>query len=130
MRAELQNKIMRFLCVGGLGFCVDAAVLGALMFVGLPATLARIASIACAMTTTYLLNRHFSFKTEQKKSSTEYIRYILVSVASASINYGVYAACLGILPPHAALCVGVACGMLLNFCGYNFWVFGGRKLPA
>ncbi len=130
MRAQLYSKIIRFLCVGGLGFCVDAGVLGALLYFGISPIGARIVSIGCAIMTTYLLNRHFSFKPAPTKNPDEALRYVLVSLYSACLNYGVYVLCLGLMPPHVAMCFGVGAGMALNFIGYNFWVFSAKLVES
>jgi putative flippase GtrA len=124
---KLGAKIIRYLCVGGFGFCVDALVLSLLMTAGVSSSGARIISLLCAMTLTWLLNRRFGFRMTTQKSPTEYLRYALVSLLSAGLNYGIYFICLGFMIPLGALCVGTASAMVLNFCGYNFWVFSNQQ---
>jgi putative flippase GtrA len=123
----LSTKIIRYLGVGSLGFCIDALVLTVLTKLGLSSGSARIVSLLCSITITWLLNRRFGFRVITQKSPSEYLRYALVSLLSAIINYAVYLSCLAILIPLGALCVGTACAMVFNFCGYNFWVFSNQQ---
>jgi putative flippase GtrA len=120
------DKLLRFLCVGGIGFCVDAAVLVLLTRAGLSAYLARMISLACSISLTWILNRHFSFGVSSYHAAFEYGRYAIVAMVAAAVNYGVYALCLTQTTPLVAMVAGSAAAILLTFTGYDRWVFVRR----
>jgi putative flippase GtrA len=124
-RSQTQKGI-RFLAVGGLGFCVDLGVLLVLVYAGMSGYLARIVSLACSITLTWMLNRHISFGRSADTPVIEYVRYAVVALGAAAVNYAVYAACLTIAPAGSAMIAGSAVAMLLTFTGYDRWVFAAR----
>jgi putative flippase GtrA len=124
-RSSLE-KALRFLCVGGIGFCLDAAVLVLLTRAGLSAYVARLISLACSISLTWILNRHFSFGESSYHAAFEYGRYAIVAMLAAAVNYGVYALCLTQTTPLVAMVAGSAAAILLTFTGYDRWVFVRR----
>jgi putative flippase GtrA len=87
---------------------------------------ARIVAIAVAMTTTWLLNRHFTFGASKRSVVSEGFRYGFIGVVTSLINYGVYALLLigaPLLSPYAALVFASIAAMLFSFFGYSRYVF-------
>jgi putative flippase GtrA len=117
------QKALRFLLVGGTGFCVDLAVLVILTHAGMSAWGARAASLACSITLTWVLNRRFSFGASGFSAAGEYGRYGVVALIAAAVNYGAYALCLAFVAPPLAMLAGSAMAILLTFTGYDRWVF-------
>lgn len=124
---SFRAKALRFLGVGGLGFCVDAGLLLLLTGAGTSPYGARALSLACSITLTWILNRRFSFAVRAQASVLEYGRYVLVALTAAGVNYGIYALCIFYLSPLLAMVAGSAAAMALTFTGYDRWVFGTRK---
>jgi putative flippase GtrA len=120
------EKALRFLCVGGIGFCLDAAMLVLLTRAGLSAHLARLVSLSCSISLTWVLNRHFSFGVSSFHAAFEYGRYAIVALVAAAVNYGVYALCLTQMTPLVAMVAGSAAAIALTFTGYDRWVFVRR----
>ncbi len=120
---SFRQKALRFLGVGGLGFCIDAGTLLLLTRLGLSPYIARAVSLSCSITLTWILNRHFSFGASARSAASEYGRYAVVALIAATVNYAVYAACVGSMSPLLALVAGSAVAILLTFTGYDRWVF-------
>jgi putative flippase GtrA len=74
------------------------------------------------MLTTWLLNRRFTFGVRKQKTVSEALRYAMVALVSALLNFLLYSwlVKIGIWPP---LAVAIATGTLM---GFSF--FGYRRL--
>ncbi len=111
--------MLRFAVVGVIGFGVDGLSLTLLMALGLPPLIARPPAFLIAVTATFLLNRVFTFADRRATSvQGEAAGYLAVQVVGALINYGVFAAVLGLVPaihPLLALAAGSIAGMVFNF---------------
>jgi len=121
------SRILRFGFVGGVGFLTDAAVL-ALLLAATPLGpfLARLVSIGCAMTVTWLCNRSLTFQPSTRGALHEGARYGGVAIAVSIFNYLVYSGLLIAMPwmpPLAALVVASAVAMALSYLGYSRLVF-------
>jgi putative flippase GtrA len=121
------RRAARFAIVGGLGFCVDAAVLAlVLRWSGADPFLARAASITVALSATWLLNRSLTFAPSSRGVVVEGARYGGVGIATSLLNYAIYSALLLIVPdlaPLAALGLASLLAMALSFLGYSRLVF-------
>jgi Predicted membrane protein len=121
------NRIVRFLCVGAVGFFADAAMLALLTSIlGIEPLIARCLSIAFALMVTWLLNRTLTFGSSSRGMAIEGARYGGVGVATSLFNYAIYAALLlaaPATPPLVALVVASAAATLLSYLGYSRLVF-------
>lgn len=124
-------RFLRFALVGAAGFVVDAGILLALMQgAGWHPLLARGVSLLCAIGTTWLLNRHFTFRISRPFRHREWLAYFLCMGMGAAANYGIYALGMALLPipvlpwrALAALVVATLAAMLLNYNAMRLWVF-------
>ncbi len=124
------GQFLRFCIVGGVGFCVDAAVLLLLVgAAGLNPVAARFASFGCAVLATFELNRRWAFA---GATPQPYLRrlatYLGVQGVGFAFNLGVYAAAYLILPapfnaPVLSLAYASILALLVNFAGARFIVF-------
>lgn len=115
---------IRFLCVGGAGFCMDAGVTFLLIENGVAAWLARVPAILLAIIFTWLSNRYFTYKVDKPRSAREAARYLLVALTMALINYLIYLLLVdGGLWPVAAVTLATACQTILSFHAYRYFVF-------
>lgn len=121
------SRILRFAFVGGVGFLTDALLLALLLAVSpLGPFVARIVSIGCAMTVTWLCNRTLTFQASGRGVLQEGARYGTVAIAIAVFNYLVYSGLLLAMPwmpPLAALVVSSGTAMALSYLGYSRLVF-------
>lgn len=130
----LGRHFRRFLVVGAIGFLVDACVL-AVLFHGLHVGLlaARLLSFGCAVTVTWLLNRHYTFAERRSASrAREWTRYTAVNGLGALINLGVFLALAELHAlfaswPLLALAVASAVALFFNFAASRALVFHGRE---
>jgi putative flippase GtrA len=136
MQALLANaeiaRFVRFACVGGTGFLVDAGILMLLHNgIGLDPYSSRVISIAIAVFTTWRLNRSLTFGASSASQAAEGLRYFFVAVLTACLNYAVYALVLMVLPsmpPVLAAVVATVVAMGFSYAGYSRFVFAGAGL--
>ena len=85
--------MLRFLLVGAVGFIVDAGVLLLLTHgFGASPVWGRIPSLLIALTTTWWLHRHFTFKwaREVTPSAREWLRFALANGVGNGANLAIY----------------------------------------
>lgn len=132
-------RILKFAVTGGIGFVVDVGMLTFLTVVfDMNPYLARVFAILVAMTTTWLINRRYTFQVHDKVTDRRALvaeggRYGLVAVAAALVNYAVYAVTLYSLPevmfgshdipPPIAAVVGSGVAMFFSYFGYSRFAF-------
>jgi putative flippase GtrA len=126
------REFLSFAFVGVIGFGVDLGVLylvaPLLGWYG-----ARVVSFMAAATTTWALNRRYTFTTRESGASLlrEYAHYLLTMLAGALVNYTVYVLTLHWLSGHFAPAVGVAlgscAGLAVNFLSARYLVFKSAR---
>jgi putative flippase GtrA len=91
--------------------------------------LGRVFSYLVAATSTWKINRGFTFQTDRKYNvHREWIRYLSLNAIGGGINYAVYSVCVGLFEiVQAHLTLGVAAGSIsglaFNFTASKRWVF-------
>ncbi len=138
------GEFVRFAITGSIGFCVDLVVLLFLVDVfGVAPLLAKAASFAVALPTTWLINRAWTFKhrlgVPAKLSLKEFGAYLGIQLTGASVNYATFAVVLltspltGDVALVVATAAGVLAGMSINYAGNKWVVFrrrpGSRPTP-
>lgn len=120
-------RFIRFACVGGIGFAIDAGLLAFLHYgAGLDPYSARLVSISASALTTWRLNRSLTFGASKRSQASEGFRYALVAAATAGLNYLVYVALLIAfpeLPPIVAAIGATLAAMFFSYAGYSRLVF-------
>ena len=116
-------QFLRFGVVGTVGFVVDTAVLYAGLALGLGLYSGRAVSYVAAASTTWALNRAWTFRDSgQAPAARQWALFLLVNLIGFACNYGTYAALIAFVPLVAAHPVlGVAAGALAGMVG-NFWL--------
>lgn len=125
-------RFIKFCCVGVAGFAVDAGIVTGLTALGLDPFLGRLISFLCGMTTTWFLNRVFTFADHDEKWLSQWLRFASVNSIGGLINYAVYAAAVALVPffrDHLVLAValGSVAGLAWNFTGSSKLVFHRRR---
>ena len=120
---------IRFLLVGGMGFCIDAGLTYLLIQLTLAPWLARIPAILLAMAFTWLANRYFTYRVNKARSTNEAMRYAFVALIMALINYLIYLFLVryGVWPV-AAVTLATACQTMISFHAYRHFVFSEAKI--
>jgi putative flippase GtrA len=125
------ERFLRFALVGVAGFLVDASVVAVLIRVfAIGPYQARIGSYLFAVTTTWWLNRRFTFRSTSPPAR-ELAAFALTNALGALVNLSVYAAIIawcGSLGwiPVAAVAVGSLMGLCINFLLSSKIVFSAR----
>jgi putative flippase GtrA len=128
--AAMGRELARFAIVGAIGFSVDAGVLHLLVAkAGWSPFAARALSFPPALTSTFLLNRAWTFKSLRIPAVQAYGAYTLIQIAGALINLAVFALCVLLVPvlyqwPLIALAIGAVASLLVNFAASRRLVFG------
>jgi putative flippase GtrA len=127
-RSEL---FIRFALVGVVGFLVDAGVVAILVrLLGVGPYPARACSYLFAVTTTWSLNRQFTFESSSPPFR-EFLAFLLTNGLGATINLLVYAVLIAWrgsagLMPVIGVAVGSLAGLLVNFVFSSKLVFSKR----
>lgn len=129
----MQKTIMQFLrfgVVGVAGFLVDAGVLTAMLWAGIGPYAGRVVSYLAAASTTFALNRAWTFRSAARDApvAAQWGRFVLLNLIGFAANYGTYAALIAGTETVAAYpVIGVAAGslagMFLNFGLSRRYVF-------
>lgn len=126
----LLRRLIRFLCIALVAFCVDISVLGAMtVWVGTPLWMGRLLSLPLAASTAWYLHRQFTFSDRRRRhKALQWGHYLLVNGASGLVNYALYVVLISVslwMRHHFAIAVipGAACAALLNFTAANLWVY-------
>jgi len=126
------RTLTRFGLIGVLGFLVDAGVLHLLVsLLGANLFLARLCSFTCAATTTWAINRVFTFSAIprlRREMLAEWAAYFAASIGGGCINYLAFALLVYLSSsfralPSAAVAIGTLAGTSFNFFMYSKYVF-------
>ena len=132
---QIFDEFVRFSLVGVIGFFVDASVLYIVMLgFSFDPYSGRCFSYLIAATTTWYLNRRFTFR--RSKSSLpqhQWAKFVLVNAVGGAVNYGVYAALIAVEVPYAseplvAVGAGSLAGLTFNFTASRTLVFASRRI--
>jgi len=130
-RSRTLLQFSRFGIVGTIGFAVDAAVLYLGLAFGLGLYAGRALSYLAAATTTWALNRSWTFRGEgQHPALRQWVAFVLINLVGFACNYGTYAALVSSVEfvaqyPVIGVAAGSIAGMMGNFLLSRRFVFGG-----
>ena len=131
---DASKEFLRFLVAGAAGFAVDYGML--LAFTGAlhwPPLMARVGSVALAISSTWLINRMWTFRpaageTRARDIAREALGYGAVQLTGAAANFLIYASLVAILGSKplnllAALVAGSCAALAINYFGARRFVF-------
>lgn len=132
-RGRTLLQFLRFGVVGTVGFVVDTAVLYAGLALGLGLYGGRAVSYLAAATTTWALNRAWTFRDQgqgQAPVMRQWALFVAINLVGFAFNYGTYAALVAGVAfvaqhPVIGVAAGSLAGMLGNFLLSRRFVFGG-----
>lgn len=123
-------QFLRFGVVGTAGFLVDSAVLLAMLALGLGPYGGRVVSYLAAASTTFALNRAWTFRTAARDApvAAQWGRFVMLNLVGFAANYGTYAALIAAMPlvaahPVLGVAAGSVAGMFINFGLSRRYVF-------
>ena len=127
------RQFLSFGIVGFIGFLVDSAALYAAVAAGLGLYAGRMVSYVIAATSTWILNRSFTFaKSSSRNWFAEWCRFLLSQLSGAAVNISTYAMLIFFSPwvartPIIGVAFGSIAGMLVNFLAARSYAF--QKSP-
>lgn len=130
-RSRVAGQFLRFGVVGTVGFLVDTAVLYAGLAAGLGLYSGRALSYVAAATTTWALNRAWTFRGQgDSPVLRQWALFLAVNLVGFACNYGTYAALVwgtttAAQHPVIGVAAGALAGMVGNFLLSRRYVFGG-----
>ena len=128
----LSAQFLRFGVVGIAGFAVDAGVLRGLIELGFGYYGGRAISFLTAATTTWILNRSFTFRRDAPSAfahpAAEWVSYLGLMLIGGMANYGTYALAVESSEtvhryPELGVALGSLAGMVINFWSAKRMVF-------
>ncbi len=123
------TQFLRFGIMGTVGYAVDVAVLYLAVALGAGPLLGRVPAYLAAATTTYALNRRFTFGRSGHAGGRGWALFLVLNLGGFALNYGAYALLVHAGTPLAvAVAGGALAGMGLNFSLSRRFVFGARGL--
>ncbi|MGG5811198.1 GtrA family protein [Falsiroseomonas sp. CW058] len=128
-RSRTVLQFGRFGVVGTVGFLVDTAVLYAALALGLGLYSGRAVSYVAAATTTWGLNRAWTFRGQgDAPVMRQWALFLAVNLVGFACNYGTYAALVGGVTlaaqhPVIGVAAGALAGMVGNFLLSRRYVF-------
>jgi putative flippase GtrA len=128
---------LRFLVVGGIGFCVDGGLLLLLNDgAGWSPLAARSVGFPVAVTVTWWLNRIWTFQTGRSQPvRRQYALYLAIQIVGLAINFSIFALLVRSMPwfaawPIAALAIGSIVAMFATYILSRRIAFAARKAPT
>ncbi|GJH20531.1 GtrA family protein [Caballeronia novacaledonica] len=127
------SQLLKFGVVGVIGFLVDAGMLYMLLWSSMGYLSGRCVSFLVAATTTWLINRRFTFTAGKHRSlPMEWLSYLLAMSAGGLVNFAAYQAVMSsfrytAILPLCAVATGSIAGMIVNFVVAKWWVFRHPK---
>lgn len=131
-RLRFLGEVFRFGVVGVVGFVVDASVLTLGISAGTGPWIGRLLSYVAAATTTYCLNRVWTFRAaDRSRPMRDWGVFLIVNLLGFACNYGAYAALIAGVPlvrefPVLGVAAGALAGMAGNFLLSKRYVFRSR----
>jgi len=124
------TEFLRFAAVGVVGLFADIAALTlALEILHLDLYSGRVFSYLIAATTTWALNRRFTFtQADQSSPFKQWVKFLGANAIGGVVNYAVYAAIVtftvvGAAYPQIGVAAGSIAGLFFNFTVNKLWVF-------
>ena len=156
LKVLFHNRVARFIVVGVTNTAISFGVLN-LAFYKLHQgkIVSSIIATTCAVTFSFILNRHFVFSDKSRRLHQQAVPFVLVTlIGSVLILNTVYIVTIKLLNGHEtflidlaktitgikfsknfvdinfATVVGAAAALTWNYNGYRLFVFKGSKLPS
>ena len=123
----LFNQVLSFGAVGLVGFVANAGLV-ALLSGAIGPERAQLLAFPVAVTTTWSLNRRYTFRARGGGLLREWLRYILANALGWAANNGLFFVLIMSMPfvhrqPVLAVAAGSVAGMVFNFTTSKRFVF-------
>ncbi|MEM7250330.1 MAG: GtrA family protein [Pseudomonadota bacterium] len=128
----ISRRFALFATFGVVGFVVDAGVLWGLTSLDMNVFAARLISFGCAVTSTWYLNRTFTFKPGPTRLLVEWARFVSANAIGGLINYATFAVAVWQVAfvasyPILGVALGSIAGLAWNYTASKRFVFSSRS---
>jgi putative flippase GtrA len=123
----------RFLLAGAAGYAVNLAVYGSAVHVAhADYRLSAMLAFCMALTTTFVLNRRFTFGFHEATVGRLAPRYVVVCLVGFAVNLLALQVFVDVahLPKLLAQALAIALAAPVNFAGQRLWTFASSREPA
>lgn len=120
----IADQRIRFLISGGVNTIVGYGTFAILIHIGVFYLIANIASTIAGMTSSYILNKFFTFK-QMERSYSELVRFITVYITSFLLGNIILYLFVGImkLNPYVIGIVNLIFTTLISWFGHKYYSF-------
>ena len=125
------TQFIKFSLVGLLNTAIHYGIFYVTyQYMGLYHLLASTIGFCFAVTNSYLINKHWTFKTRGSKVHHEFAKFITVNLVTLSINLGSMALLVEQcgMDPRIAQLASIGLTLSINFLGNKFWTFRPKAL--
>jgi putative flippase GtrA len=126
LNKDLVLKFFRFGCIGGLTFLFDASCFWLMLKMTAQPIISRLVSVLLAMTMSWLLNRTFTFRADNRQLGwLEWLKFLLSQLPGAGVNALASLLFLHYVMDNSWLAVacGSCAGLVVNFFMASVFVF-------
>lgn len=119
------RQFVKFSIVGFANFVLDAAAFTLLRRLAVFPELAKALSFTLSATSSYYLNRRWTFRSQEKEVVRQYLKFIAVALVGLTINTGAFALSfrIGKLSEPVSFVLATGAAVLWNFFANKFWTF-------
>ena len=129
-RVKQLVKLVKFGITGVMNTAVDFLVYTLLVsFFSMGLYVSQIISYSCGMLNSYVVNRKWTFSTQNGFFSGELVRFIVLNLSMMLLGMGIIYVCTQKLMLHklVAKLISTLLVLIINFLISNFWVFRSRS---
>ena len=129
-RVKQLVKLVKFGITGVMNTAVDFLVYTLLVsFFSMGLYVSQIISYSCVMLNSYVVNRKWTFSTQNGFFSGELVRFIVLNLSMMLLGMGIIYVCTQKLMLHklVAKLISTLLVLIINFLISNFWVFRSRS---
>ena len=136
MNTGAVSQFVRFAQVGAVGFLVDWACFTLFLKLGAGLLIGRAISYLCAATSTWIMNRYWTFATTQSSLFRQWVMFLSANAFGGAINYatsiGVALAFASLVHAYPVIVIasGAIAGLGVNFALSRRYVFSTRVQPS
>ena len=129
-RVKQLVKLVKFGITGVMNTAVDFLVYTLLVsFFSMGLYVSQIISYSCGMLNSYVVNRKWTFSTQNGFFSGELVRFIVLNLSMMLLGMGISYVCTQkrMLHKLVAKLISTLLVLIINFLISNFWVFRSRS---
>ncbi|MFC1598730.1 GtrA family protein [Patescibacteria group bacterium] len=126
MRIEIYKQFIKFCIIGAVNTIIDYAVYLLLNRVyGVYFLYANIIAITVAMSSSFIFNKYWTFRNNEKKIPIQSAKFVIVNVLYFFLNNSIVFALANYLAVYDILAkiVATIAGLFWNFFANRYWTF-------